>query len=318
MGAPGWRSDMARTSRAAASILLGLMLMASPLHAAGAGDAWLSDVKDEIARKNLDGAEKMIVSRMMSAPRDPELITLLAEVRFDQGRFREASSLIGDADRLGGATSERATLAGMVEVSLDHLEGASARFREALSLDPGYAPAHYLLARVLYSQNHFDEAIGESQKAIALSPDLVRAYENIGLCYEGKQQLQEAEHWYLEAIRRQSEGDKRSEWPLLDLAEMWIRNDQAGKAQPYLLQAIAINPNNAHTVFEMAVVLEKSGNLEAALQELKRAIGLDPNLATAYYRAAKITQKLGRSAESQKYFALFQQISETQHSKSTH
>jgi len=237
-------------------------------------------------------------------------------VRFDQGRFREASSLVNDADRLGGTTSERAVLAGMIEISLDQLERARADLQQAIALDPTYAPAHYFLARVLYNQNHFDEAIEESRLAIGLSPELVRAYENIGLCYEGKQQLQEAENWYLEAIRRQNEGGRRSEWPLLDLAEMWIRNDQAQKAQPYLLQALEINPKNAHTVFEMAVVLEKSGNLQGALQELERAIGLDPNLASAYYRAAKITQKLGLATESRKYFALFQQVSEKQHSKS--
>ena len=295
--------------------LLVLLIPSVSLAQTVPGDA-LSQIKVLIAQKQLPSAEKVIVSEMMAKPRDPDLMTLLAEVRFHQRQYREALMLVNDADRLGGMTAERATLAGMIEISMDLLERARARFQKAIELDPSYVSSHYLLARVLYTQNHFDEAIEESKKAITLSPNLVRAYENIGLCYEGKQQFEEAERWYLEAIQRMGKGDKKSEWPILDLASMLIRNNQTERARPYLVQALEINPQNAQAVFQMGVVLEKSGDLRAALQELKRAIELDPNLETAYYRSAKIHQKLGETAEAQKDFTMFKVLSKKKHSQS--
>jgi hypothetical protein len=54
---------------------------------------WSKQVRSLIAHKQLHPAEEMIVSRMMKWPRDPELITLLAEVRLDQRRFPEAFGL---------------------------------------------------------------------------------------------------------------------------------------------------------------------------------------------------------------------------------
>jgi len=279
-------------------------------------DDTLRHIKELIAQKQLASAEKMIVAEMMARPRDPDLITYLAEVRLHQGQFREALTLVNDADRMGGITAERATLAGMVEISMDRLERAATNLRKAIELAPDYVPSHYLLGRVLYTQNHFDEAIEESKKAITLSPNLVRAYENIGLCYEGKQQPQEAERWYLEAIQWMEKGGKRSEWPLLDLVAMLIRNNQTERAKPYLAQALEINPQNAQAVFQMGVVLEKSGDLRGALQELKRAIELDPNLETAYYRSAKIHQKLGEAAEAEKDFTRFRVLSTKKHSHS--
>lgn len=118
------------------------------------------------------------------------------------------------------------------------------------------------------------------------------------------QQLDEAEHWYLEAIRR-SIGDDKTEWPRLDLATMLIHNDHLAQAKPYLEQAIEINPSNAESVFEMGVLLEKSGDVHGALGQFQQAIRLDPRLKGAPYHAARISQRLGNDEDAQKYFAEF-------------
>ena len=271
------------------------------------------DVRTLIATRQLDSAEKIIVSQIMARPQDPDLITLLAEVRLDQGRAPEALTLLSDAERLGGVTALRAHLIGLADSAAGRLDLAEPQFRAAIQLDPNYAVAHYFLARLLYTRNRFDEAIQESKTAIALSPSLVRAYENLGLCYEGKHNLKEAEHWYLEAIHRDETSEKKSEWPLLDMATMLIHNDRIAEAKPYVTQALAINPSNAQSLFEMGVLLEKSVDLQTALQKFREAMNLDANLAGACYHAARICQKLGRADEAQQYFARFKEVSEKKH-----
>jgi tetratricopeptide (TPR) repeat protein len=293
-------------------LVLILAALFSPLTVAAIADDQ-PDIRTLIATRQLDSAEKIIVSQMMSKPQDPELMTLLAEVRLDQGRTPEALTLLSDAERLGGVTALRAQLTGLADSAAGRLDLAEPQFRTAIQLDPNYAAAHYFLARLLYTRNRFDEAIQESNHAIALSPGLVRAYENLGLCYEGKHNSIEAERWYLEAIRRDQTSENKTEWPMLDLATMLIHEEHLAEAKPYLEQALAINPNNAQSLFEMGVLLEKSRDSQAALQKFREAVKFDPGLAGAYYHAARICQKLGREDEAQQYFAKFKEVSGKKH-----
>jgi serine/threonine protein kinase/Tfp pilus assembly protein PilF len=48
--------------------------------------------------------------------------------------------------------------------------GSENGFKHAISLNPGYAPAHYLYAELLVSLGRFDEAITEAKKAVELDP----------------------------------------------------------------------------------------------------------------------------------------------------
>ena len=215
---------------------------------------WIAQAESLIQSKKLADAEKMIVGKMVADPRDPVLITLLAQVRFDQRRYQEVLHLLDDADHLAGPSAKRATLRGLVAIVQSRMDLAEPNFRKAIRLDPKYAFAHYYLARLLYTENHFSEAIQESKAAIALAPNFARAYENLGLCYQGQGHLQQAKQSYLEAIRHEKNGGQSTEWPYLDLATMLIQNSQLADAKPYLFQALNLNPNNPDSHFQKATL----------------------------------------------------------------
>jgi tetratricopeptide (TPR) repeat protein len=273
----------------------------------------LDEVGELIASRRFDDAERIIVSRMVTNPRDSQLITLLAEVKLGQGNATEALALLSEAERLGGVTALQAQLAGLANSAAGRLDLAEPQFRAAIRLESNFVAAHYFLARLLYTQNRFYEAIAESKVTIALSPKHARAYENIGLCYEGMGQIEEAEHWYMEAIRWATVGESKTEWPMLDLATMLIRSNRVTEARQYLSQALAINPANAQSVFQMGVLLEKTEDFNGALEKFIQAMNLDPKLREAHYHAARICIKLGLAEEAKRYFASFKQIAEKSH-----
>jgi tetratricopeptide (TPR) repeat protein len=267
----------------------------------------LQHVRELIAARHLDDAEKIVVEQLVTTPHDPDWITELAAVRLDQGRTGEALALVDEAERLGGTTALRAQLNGLAQTAAGRLDLAEPEFRTAIRLRPDFASAHYFLARLLYTCNHFDEAIQESKAAIALSPGMVRAYENVGLSYEGEEREQEAEYWYLEAIRRETTSSK-TEWPMLDLAILLMHNGRLPEAKQYLTQALAINPANPQAVLQMGILLEKTGDAPGALRQFRNSIQLNPALASAYYYAARVCQKLHQAEEAQLYFAKFKQV----------
>jgi tetratricopeptide (TPR) repeat protein len=267
----------------------------------------LQHVRELIAARHLDDAEKIVVEQLVTTPHDPDWITELAAVRLDQGRTGEALALVDEAERLGGTTALRAQLNGLAQTAAGRLDLAEPEFRTAIRLKPDFASAHYFLARLLYTCNHFDEAIQESKAAIALSPGMVRAYENVGLSYEGEEREQEAEYWYLEAIRRETTSSK-TEWPMLDLAILLMHNGRLPEAKQYLTQALAINPANPQAVLQTGILLEKTGDAPGALRQFRNSIQLNPALASAYYYAARVCQKLHQAEEAQLYFAKFKQV----------
>jgi len=269
--------------------------------------------KQLIDSRQLDSAEKLIVAEMMNAPRDADWITLLAEVRLGQNRTREALNLLGDANQIAGDSSARFMLISLAMSQAGKMDRAEPPIRAAIRLDPNNATAHYFLGRLLYTDNRFDEAIEETQKTIDLSPDFVRAYENMGLCYEGKYRLDEAKRWYLKAIDAQSNSPAKSEWPMLDLAILLMHENHYTEAKPLLEQALAINPLNTQALVQMGALYEADGEIERALDEYRAAIrsehaNLQPGLASAYYKAARLAKKLGYTDESQQYFKKFNEV----------
>jgi tetratricopeptide (TPR) repeat protein len=310
------RTVSMRTANSVCAVLCGLAFAACACGQPSGPDEQ-AQAKQLIDSRQLDSAEKLIVTEMMTAPRDADWITLLAEVRLGQNRTREALELIAEANLIAGDSASRFMLISLAQSQAGHMDRAEPPIRAAIRLDPNNATAHYFLARLLYTDNRFDEAIVETQKTIDLAPDFVRAYENMGLCYEGKYRLDEAEHWYLQAIDHEAAVGNKTEWPMLDLAILLIHENRYPDAKPYLEKALAINPQNTQALVQLGTLLEFSGETKAALDEYRAAIrsehaNLQPGLASAYYKAARLARKLGYTEEAEQDFKKFNEVHDKQ------
>lgn len=301
---------MKRARRRLAGVLVLLLASTFPVCSAAATPERISEVKALIDARQIDRAEKIVVDEMMASPRDADWITLLAEVRLGQNRTREALKLLDDANQIAGVTASREMLISLAQSQAGHMDRAEAPLRSAIELDPDNATAHYFLSRLLYTDNRFDEAIVEGNKTVALTPSFVRAYENLGLCYEGERRLEDAERNYRKAIDLESTSDGKTEWPMLDLAAMLVHENRQAEAKPLLVQALYINPTNLAALVQMGSLLEETGDLKGALDEFRLAIksdasGLQPGLGAAYYKAARLCKKLGYTEEAAEYFNKF-------------
>lgn len=267
-------------------------------------------VRSLIDRRALADAEEIAVRQLASDPRNKDWLVFLAEIRLDQHRFGESLQLLNDATVLGSKSYQMSLLAGLDYVALGRNDLAEPELRSAVSANPSDANANYYLGRLLYSKNWFDEAIQYTQRAIALDSTLIRAYDNLGLCYEAKQMYGEAEAAYLQGIKNQHNSGAKIEWPALDLGIMLFKRAQFARAEAYLQEALVINPDSAEAHFRFGSLLEEEGELSNATRELLKATELDPEMAAAHYRLGQIYRKLGETAEAEKQLLLFRQAKE--------
>jgi tetratricopeptide (TPR) repeat protein len=164
-------------------------------------------------------------------------------------------ALAGRALRTRSPAAHAAYLRGrkllMVE-ALREVEGAEAAFRQALALDPDYAPAWAGLALAVYYTRGNDgpslqlleagraEALAAAEKAVALAPDSAEGY----------------------LVR----GNLR----------LWIRFDVTG-AFADMRRAVAINPGDPDGLRTIArEVLGATGQFTQGLADARRACELDP------------------------------------------
>ncbi len=73
-------------------------------------------------------------------------------------------------------------------------EGAVAKLEEALALDPQFALAHGMLAKLYADLAEADKAIAHAQKVVELEPDDAFSYTALSVIYQRCGRIPEAEH----------------------------------------------------------------------------------------------------------------------------
>ena len=84
--------------------------------------------------------------------------------------------------------------------------GAAARFRDSLSLDPGFLDALHGLVRALQNLGEYDSAIAAAQDLIARDPDDPLGHTSLSILYQHQGRVPEAE---AEALKAKLLGWKR-------------------------------------------------------------------------------------------------------------
>jgi TolB-like protein len=150
------------------------------------------------------------------------------------------------------------------------LDAAIDLLRQAVALDPRYAPAWASLGAVLnVRQLQFRdtpdpavqrEALGYIRRAISMEPDLAEGHYALGLALA-----------------------------------------PAASAKPHLQRAVRLDPENAEVWSLLAQLHARDGLHEEALTAWRRALDIDPLWWMAFYYAAQLSWEMGERAATIRY-----------------
>jgi DNA-binding winged helix-turn-helix (wHTH) protein/tetratricopeptide (TPR) repeat protein len=192
-------------------------------------------------------------------------------------QYRQSSgfSALADGQRLAAARNTPA------------LSAARGKFREALALDPGCAPALVGMADCEILAAWYDgtdvapaadRAAAYVERAMALNSDLAAAHCTRGFISLAQLRFASAEHELLEAIRLDDSNATALQWYADFLASQGCMADavQVG----YL--AVARAPQSALVNSQLGQLLHMAGRFEEAQAQLERVLAMNPACAGAH------------------------------------
>ncbi|MGD1806199.1 tetratricopeptide repeat protein [Dapis sp. BLCC M126] len=176
------------------------------------------------------------------------------------------------------------------------LSEAIACCRQALSLQPNWAPTYVTLANILQAQGQISEAISLYYQAIEFNPDLSQAHVNLGSMFYRQGKLEEAIGCYRKAIQLQPEM-AAAYW---NLAKVWQRLGKSDEAIASQQKALELNPSLGGVEFNLSqgYRLAEEGKLEEAIVFWQAAIKLKPDLAEAYGQIGISLRNKGKFSEA--------------------
>ena len=174
-------------------------------------------------------------------------------------------------DKLAEAHASRG-----LALSLKHqYEQASAEFEQAITLGPNSFAAHYLYARASFAQGELERAAALFERAAEIKPDdyqsvclLIQVYRSLGRDEDSKDAARKGVKLAERELTLYAEDPRPAHLGIAALLELG-END---RAREWISRALAIEPDDPLTQYNLACGYTKLGDLDAAFDLLERSL----------------------------------------------
>ncbi len=174
-------------------------------------------------------------------------------------------------DKLAEAHASRGLALSLVQ----RYPEAMAEFERAIALDPNSFEAHYFYGRVCFAQDRAAEAAAQFERAAALKPDdyqspamLVMIYRAIGR----ERDVTSAARKVVEIAEQELGKHPENPRPAYLGAGALIELGERDRAREWISRAMATDPDDVLTQYNVACVYSKLGELEVAFDLLERLL----------------------------------------------
>ena len=266
-------------------------------------DDTLTQAKDALRQAQWPQAERLARSYVANHETSAEGHYLLALALFREDRPRESLTEYTHAARLRPPSALDLRWVALDYVLLADYRDADTWMTKSVGWNPGDSETWYELGRIHYEENFFGAAVRDFDKALQLSPQLVKAENNLGLAYEALNRPDDAVAAYRQAIAWQQASASPSEQPLLNLGTLLVDRYRLDEALPLLRQAVSIAPGNGKIHTALGKLYQRKGDLPHAQAEFEQAVALDPKSASLHFQLGQVYRRLGQKTKAAAEFA---------------
>ena len=237
-----------------------------------------------IVRGQLDSAISDLQSAMISEPRSPDLMMLLALAYERNGSVALAEKQYSDAVKVSNFNPKVGrSYAGFLE-RRGNSERAEQFLSELSKRSPGNVEILSALARIELARQNWVGARETADTIRSDAHDASLADQVLGAALYGQQKYDES------AVAFQSAFDASptAVEPMVSLVRALVRAQKTDRAMAFLDSVLATNPNNAEALVLMGSLQLAGGSPQQALEKFKLAIEKEPRNVSGYRALAEL------------------------------
>ena len=273
-----------------------------------------AELESALNRRDYKRVETILLEETRRDPtsaRSAKLYTLVGHVLFLDGQYLNSAIAWKKAEAITSLDDQTRFSLAMAYLRLNRPDWARDELQRLSQSDPKNPLYLYWLAKLDYDARVYTAAISRLRRVIELDPNMMRAYNNLGLCYDSSGQFDEAIQNFTRAIELNRGHKQPSAWPPLNLAVSLISLNRLDEAVARLHEALSYNPQFPQAHYELGLVLEKEKKFGEAIAPLQRAIELDPLYPEPHYSLGRIYQRQGQREKAQEEIEKFRNLRKT-------
>lgn len=211
-------------------------------------------------------------------------------VEMQRGNFRHARQLLARAKRLNPDIAQPHHGLGVLAEREHRPDIASKHYREALAVDPGFAPARQNLARLLFAAGQWEHARVEFKRLVEVAPDQPAGYSGLAESLLHLNRTTEADAVVREGYQKFPDS---AELVVLQ-ARTLLRGGNADAAVEMLTPLAHDRDDTAVVALGWLATAELARNKPRfAVGAARKALALDPHDPVAVYALATALTELG-------------------------
>lgn len=222
--------------------------------------------------------------------------------------FESAAGTLERVLKLDAKNALALKLRGDVLYLLGNEKEAESSLLAAIEQEPRNPEPRYALGRIYYQQNRFELAIGQFQKVVEMDPKSFRAWDNMGLAYEGLNDIPNAMQRYQKALALVHKDHPDYDWVYGNLSDLLYKKGDYKQAFQFAAEAANRNSNSGRNFYLGGKSLAKLDKLDLAAKWLSQAVTLDPSLSEAHYQYAQVLKRMGKDEEARRELKIFQEV----------
>lgn len=251
------------------------------------------------------------IKRMLAVKDTGELRNLLGDVEERAGNLIAAAEEYQRAAHLD-ASEEHLFDWGNNLIQLGAFEPAAQVFTAAIERHPKSARLHVGLGISQYSRAQYADAVKSFCAAVDLDPSDPRAYQFLGEMYGVAPELSgEVTERLAQFVKAQPRNALAHFHYAMSIWKGQPGDSQAvdvSRVETMLRRAVSLDPRLAKGFLQLGILLSDQRRFKEAIQELKTATRLQPDLAQAHYRLAQAYLRTGQKALAAKELEIFEQL----------
>ena len=266
-----------------------------------------ADIGAAIRARQWERAERLLAEEI-DRSRSRELLILVARIFLLDNKPLNAAVALKKAEAIAPLDPDlRFTLA-LAYVRLGRRDWARPELERLAQSDESSAEYRYWIGRLDYDDGKYSDAISRFTEALARDPGMMRAHDNLGLCYEALDQADRAIAHYREALRLNRQASTKSPWPPTNLGILLRQRGEMEESASLFREALEYDDDFAKAHYELGVLLDQRDRMDEALGELRRAASIDASYAEPHYVLARIYRRQGRTTLADESLTTFLRV----------